>query len=382
MTPRPSSAVSIFLNGSIVVPWMKKITWLIVASMLSVTPMAVLPANTSSDVAVTRAFRAENASIWLDVPVYIVRLYAERFFAALGAECPRAGVGRAPGAPAATLYASTPTMLFNPSYAMAVQVLKTNEIARYLDATQAEKDAREFAKVSGCNPIVVKRVTSDMRRHLSDRQWAGPSADTLAAQCKSRPNRWDASPCDCIGKALDMASTPRSRQLLMSDLWGWMENLIDGDSRLYNLSMVACTKTALRTDVRKPSYVRTEKFLNSSSNVIRTAISTMITLERITLPTAVARPLYEHAAPLWAEHGEPTRLLACYYGSNSQAADTFVVLFWQNTVFLSRADFAAISPRHPLMLVSEMVRKTCPGIDEAKEIRAANHREARKLGYH
>ncbi len=273
-------------------------------------------------------------------------------------------------------------MRFNPSYAVAVQVLKANEIARYLGATKAEDDARDLAKASGCNPVVVKRVISDMTRHLSDRQWAGPSAAILAAQCKSRPNRWDGSPCDCIASALDLASTPRSRQLLMSDFWGWMENLIDGDSRLYNLSMVACTKTAMRTDERKPSYVRSEKFLHSSSAVIRTALSTMIQFERITLPSAVTRPLYEHAAPLWAEHGEPTRLLECYYGSNSQAADTFAVLFWQNTVFLSRADFAAISPRHPLMLVSEMVRKTCPEIDEAREIRAANHREARKLGYH
>ncbi len=39
--------------------------------------MVALPANTTSNVAVTQAFRAENASIWLDVPVYIVRLYAE-----------------------------------------------------------------------------------------------------------------------------------------------------------------------------------------------------------------------------------------------------------------------------------------------------------------
>ncbi len=361
---------------------MKKISWVIVASMLGAAPVAALAANASSDAPDIRAPRTQTASAWLDVPVYVVRIYAERFFATLNAECPRAGVGRAPGAPAATLYASTPTMAFNPSFGAVVQALKANEIARHFGPTQAEDDARELAKASGCDRAVLSRVTSEMSADLSDPQWLGPSADVLTAQCRSRPNRWDGDLCDCVGKALDMASTPRSRQLLMSDFWGWMENLIDGDSRLYNLSMVACTKTALRTDDRKPSYVRTEKLLQSSSEVIRTALSTIIQFERITLPRAVTRPLHDHAAPLWADHGEPTRLLACYYGSNSQSADTFVVLFWQNTVFLSRADFAAISPRHPLMLVSETVRKTCPDIDEARQIRAANHQEARNLGYH
>lgn len=365
------------------IPAMNRFLLFIVAAMLGTAPVSVISAD--SDPAIVRAFRTGNEAVWADIPVYIARIYAERFFLSLGAACPRAGVGYAPGHPAATLYAATPTLLFNPSYFMAVQLLKANEVKLYLDATQPERDARQLAESSKCNPAALQRITADMARHLKDPKLAGPTAATLAAQCKTRPNRWDGSPCDCIGQALDMAATPRSRRMLVDDLWGSMEELIGGDSRLYNLSMVACTKAAPMTEVHKPSYDqlgRGQKFLSSSRDAVSTALRTVVQFEAITLPDEVIRPLYEHAFPLWSKHGEPSLILTCFYGLNNQAKDNFVVMFWAHTVFIPRSEFARLSPRHPLMLVAEAVRKTCPEIEEARGIRAASRRAAKDLGYH
>lgn len=338
----------------------------------------------ASDPPIVQAFHAGNEAMFADTPAYIVRLYAERFFLALAEACPDAGVGRAPGHPGATMYVATPTLIPNPGQSLVVQALKTAELAHYLSATQASDDARQFAASSRCDRAAVRRVTRDMARHLTDPDLMGPVAPAMAAQCETRPNLWDGRPCDCLASKLDMAATPRTRRMLVDDFWGWKEALIDGDSRLYNQTMVSCTRSAPiahRTPDRE-SLGTAMQLLSESYEGVSGALSVMIQFEGITLPDAVARPMYEHAFPIWGDHGDRSRLLVCYYGRNNQSADRFTVMFWKNTVLLSRSDFAALSTRHPLMLVVEAVRTTCPGVDEAVAIREASHLAARALGYH